>query len=239
MMQITLPCTCGVLLQVKESLIGQAVRCPKCQRVVQVANPTPAEAAPLPEAQPIGIFGFADDGQIPCPSCNRKLSAAAVICVKCGYNLKTGQKLMTTWEPKSYTIEMEPTWTGSYTTIVVTRAADGNLTLEVLCKAFGVRVASRCLTLDLKRFTHALTDFGVPSSVVGDAYDLARQAYALSIGGLAGALPRSATYRVYLRGGKGDLVQIYEGLDRQRVRDKMQELVELLKDVAGFKIERK
>ena len=45
-MPISVPCQCGKSLNVRDELAGKAVKCPACQKVLQVpANKTPAAAA--------------------------------------------------------------------------------------------------------------------------------------------------------------------------------------------------
>ncbi len=60
---------------------GAKVRCPRCGT---------SFAAQAPEPETIGL---AAEEVRPCPSCRAPLAPGAVLCVKCGFNLKTGEKL--------------------------------------------------------------------------------------------------------------------------------------------------
>jgi len=105
--QIT--CTgCGKAYRVKPELAGKKVKC-KCGEVFEMPaspraegdeigdlemaaapEPTkpakPTKAAPPPDVQPAQS----------CPNCQAACEADAVLCVNCGFNLKTGTKLNTT-----------------------------------------------------------------------------------------------------------------------------------------------
>ena len=89
----------------KPELAGKRVKC-KCGQPLSVPASNPAE-----EADAAGFEGLmpADDhitataaapaasrGGPSCPSCNAPVDPAAVLCVNCGHNLKTGKKLKTT-----------------------------------------------------------------------------------------------------------------------------------------------
>lgn len=63
-----------------------------------------ANPQPTPRVQPaggdlgdlfdeIGIAAAAPDAGPPCPSCGKALKRGAVLCVECGFNLQTGQRL--------------------------------------------------------------------------------------------------------------------------------------------------
>jgi hypothetical protein len=62
---------------------GKKVRCPKCGSAFA---PVKAEA----DLSPITLLPEA--GKV-CPSCHKTMASEAVLCIECGYNLKTGQKL--------------------------------------------------------------------------------------------------------------------------------------------------
>ncbi|MCG8652612.1 MAG: zinc-ribbon domain-containing protein [Pirellulales bacterium] len=109
-MPIRINCQCGKVLNVRDDLAGKAVKCPHCATVLKVggggasaaaSRPTPRPAQPRPAAPaPSGglddLFdeeGFSSHVAAVCPSCRAELSAGAVLCTKCGYNLQTGQQL--------------------------------------------------------------------------------------------------------------------------------------------------
>src|SRR5262245_52825873 len=66
---------------------GKKVRCSRCGQDFEppaAAPPTPADA---------GAISLAPEPETPCPSCGAVLPPRAVLCVNCGFNLRTGQKL--------------------------------------------------------------------------------------------------------------------------------------------------
>src|SRR5262245_33122191 len=64
---------------------GARVRCPRCGTTF-----APAAAAPPAET---GILALAPEPERRCPDCQALLAPDAVLCVNCGLNLRTGQKL--------------------------------------------------------------------------------------------------------------------------------------------------
>ncbi len=95
-MSIIIKCTsCQKRMKAPERLAGKRVKC-KC-----------GAAIAIPAADPIELEGVADlsllaegesvDGPN-CPSCAAVLSLGVVVCVRCGYNLKTGRKIATAAE---------------------------------------------------------------------------------------------------------------------------------------------
>lgn len=69
------PCSCGKKLRVKTSLAGRKVKCPGCGGVVPV---------PMP--------GQSFDEKV-CPVCQATVPAAAILCVLCGIDFRTGKPL--------------------------------------------------------------------------------------------------------------------------------------------------
>ena len=61
---------------------GGRVRCPRCGTTF-----APAAAAPA-----AGVIALAPEPERPCPSCGAALAAQAILCVNCGFNLRTGEK---------------------------------------------------------------------------------------------------------------------------------------------------
>jgi hypothetical protein len=97
-------CTiCGKKYPFKADLAGRKVKC-RCGHVIAVP-------APVVKADEDSLYQLApdpskeqskgtvlprqeeDDGSVPCPNCNSPVIAGSVICVACGFNLKTGEKL--------------------------------------------------------------------------------------------------------------------------------------------------
>lgn len=94
--------TCGKLYAWKPALAGKKARC-KCGALILVPV-----AAPGSEEDQEGLYDLAEDDPPPrprvaamgatqqrCPSCNAGMQVGAVICVTCGFNLKTGRKINT------------------------------------------------------------------------------------------------------------------------------------------------
>lgn len=105
--------SCGRQFTWKPELAGKGARC-KCGATIKVpAQPTAAAAA---EGNPLDGYDFsaaeaatpakkggaraataapAADAGLRCPSCGGSMLPGAVICVSCGFNLKTGKRLST------------------------------------------------------------------------------------------------------------------------------------------------
>jgi len=91
-------------LAAPDALAGKAAKCPKCSAIIQVPGgnvPAPTPLTPLsPFASSTAAAGTgAPAGGAPggsvCPTCYSSLPPNAVLCVKCGYNLKTKQQIKT------------------------------------------------------------------------------------------------------------------------------------------------
>jgi hypothetical protein len=72
---------CGKRYRWNPQFAGRSAKC-GCGAKLVVPSEPPVEPAP----QPDGI-------EAKCPSCSAPLAPGAVLCVNCGYNLKTGKKL--------------------------------------------------------------------------------------------------------------------------------------------------
>lgn len=106
--------TCGKSYAWKPELAGKKARC-KCGAVMHIPESVSAgdddlgglydlaedDPPPRPRAQPVGVAGGATapaaetGGGQRCPSCGSGMQPGAVLCVTCGFNLKTGQKMNT------------------------------------------------------------------------------------------------------------------------------------------------
>jgi hypothetical protein len=95
---------CQQHIQCGESYAGLEIPCPTCQVKMTVPTPVGAPAmatAPAPvlrtaaSAPPpmVAAPEAAAAGEPTCPSCGNPVSPRAIMCVKCGTNLKTGQKM--------------------------------------------------------------------------------------------------------------------------------------------------
>jgi hypothetical protein len=76
---------CKASLKLGPPPAGGKVRCPRCDKIFAV----PVEAA---AAEP-AVLGLVPEAESRCPSCQAVLAPAAVLCVACGFNLRTGKKL--------------------------------------------------------------------------------------------------------------------------------------------------
>ncbi|WP_425613881.1 hypothetical protein NA78x_003725 [Anatilimnocola sp. NA78] len=99
-MPIKVACTCGAAFAAKDELAGRTVACPKCKQPLKIPAPQAAAPAPLAAHGNAGLFDDiglkARDVNIArCPSCSSDLPPNAVLCVKCGFNLKLGKKMQT------------------------------------------------------------------------------------------------------------------------------------------------
>ncbi|TWU01784.1 hypothetical protein [Neorhodopirellula pilleata] len=118
-MPIAIQCRCGKSLSVRDELAGKAVKCPGCSQPVRipdgpskpaaaspvaakpgVAKPVASRPAPTPAAAPRSSMDdlFAEEGmdrQVTsiCPACNAEMATGAVLCMKCGFNQQTGERM--------------------------------------------------------------------------------------------------------------------------------------------------
>jgi hypothetical protein len=118
-MQISLTCPgCGKRLSVSESIGRRKIQCPACG-VYCTADVQDIEAAryrELPGATPIdskreaaakvdegGSYNLVQSRERTCPGCRRPLAPDAVLCVACGFDLKSGKKrVRKEFEPVAY-----------------------------------------------------------------------------------------------------------------------------------------
>jgi hypothetical protein len=82
-MSIRVSCVCGKQIKVKEELAGKRGKCPGCGHSLIVPNLSPPadEKQTRPARNPS------------CPSCKEALQSNAVICLNCGYDVRTGMQL--------------------------------------------------------------------------------------------------------------------------------------------------
>ncbi len=116
-MPIRMNCQCGKAINAPDAAAGKAIKCPGCAAILKVpaagapAAPSPAQkqayAAPpaaVRSAQPTALQssrmddlfseeGFVNQVAAVCPACRAEMTAAAVLCTKCGYNKQTGTRL--------------------------------------------------------------------------------------------------------------------------------------------------
>lgn len=95
-MAIIVNCPCGKRLSAPDSAAGKRVRCPGCQKVLVVPAPDP----PPDERMSALLDGVEAQQATRCPSCNEPLAPEAVLCVHCGYDLRTGEHVGQTAPPQ-------------------------------------------------------------------------------------------------------------------------------------------
>lgn len=79
---------CGATLKVSNQLAGRYIDCPKCKKRTQVpANQKQADE----EARDYDVNRLAFDNTGQCRNCGAKMSKNAVICVKCGFDYRSGK----------------------------------------------------------------------------------------------------------------------------------------------------
>ena len=116
-MPIAVACQCGQRFQAKDELAGKVVKCPKCGQALRIPSPRP-QAQPSPQLAPtppnsaahastpanVGGPGSLDDlfdevgieqsqSGMRCTQCGKPMPAGGVLCVHCGYNHETGERI--------------------------------------------------------------------------------------------------------------------------------------------------
>jgi hypothetical protein len=100
-MPIKATCACGASFAARDDLAGRTVACPKCKQPLTIPRPqaaaAPQPAAPHANADLFDGLGLTtrDESKPRCPSCAADMPPNAVLCVKCGYNVKLGKKMQT------------------------------------------------------------------------------------------------------------------------------------------------
>jgi hypothetical protein len=197
-MPITVECSCGKLLVVAEKHKGRKVRCPACQELV----PIPGSSASADE-------GYDLEKTRKCPECKTECPRKAVICVKCGWNFRTQERMKTKFKLKERFVDVGVKWLGSYRRFAVERSEHGDLLLSIrrwfLFLPMGIRY------VELKDYSSLYTDYTPGSDRTPDYYYLD------------------------LEGARVPVIHLYSGTDD----DKMRELIEMLQGAAPLRVERR
>jgi hypothetical protein len=91
--------SCSQALEAPDECAGQVIQCPACEQEITVPAAPAAE-----EAAPLSVLGALDsepeESAAPpaeggCPGCGAELAEGAAICIQCGLNIKTGEKINT------------------------------------------------------------------------------------------------------------------------------------------------
>jgi phage FluMu protein Com len=96
-MPIKIKCKCGKVLAVPDSMAGKKGRCPACKVILSIpaAKGPPKLKLAAGAATATGAPAAPASEKKTCPYCSAILPGDAIICVNCGTNLLTGQKLET------------------------------------------------------------------------------------------------------------------------------------------------
>ena len=89
---------CDQDLEAPEDMAGETVECPTCETQLSVPVAAPAEAAISQPAISGEDSENAGGNDTACPSCGVEMPADAVLCMHCGYNIKLGKKMETSFE---------------------------------------------------------------------------------------------------------------------------------------------
>src|SRR5688500_6186176 len=102
--QITVTCACGKRQKAPASAVGKKAKCPKCGNVIRIEAPPPADEdggldlnalydIAEREAQVAATQEASAPAQMRCPSSAAGIDAGAVLCVNCGYDMRSKKKL--------------------------------------------------------------------------------------------------------------------------------------------------
>src|SRR5262249_22270085 len=96
---------CQTPFLVQEHQVGKHFRCRKCRQIAKIPSAPQANSeittGHAMHQREIAATPRVAAGPGRCPSCKAQLQANAVLCVSCGYNLQTGEKLATVRERKA------------------------------------------------------------------------------------------------------------------------------------------
>jgi len=93
-MPIPISCQCGYQVDAPDQYAGKQVSCPACQNPLQVPLPQQAPIdAMLDEMLSDAGITAVTPGGYRCPNCIASIPAGTIICLKCGYNVESGQMM--------------------------------------------------------------------------------------------------------------------------------------------------
>ena len=104
-MPIKVKCgNCSAQFKAKDELAGRRVKCPKCQNPVVIAAAAAVAASSKPSAPKRSnpLLDILDEEDVRsrasgpiCDNCGSEVTRGTVICIDCGFNLETGDRLET------------------------------------------------------------------------------------------------------------------------------------------------
>lgn len=135
------------------------LRCPGCEHPIEVQEPFRAANVVCPHchcAVPVQALGsYTVDQGKPCPICRTECESAAVLCIQCGYDFRTGRQFQKEVRVRpcssSWLSGLLPL--GIYTAGQLDREPDGTVTLIVTEYYFFMQLARH--EIDLKDYPAA------------------------------------------------------------------------------------
>ena len=102
-MPIKVKCgNCSAQFKAKDELAGRRVKCPKCQSPVTIKAPPVAAPSAAKKRAANPLLDILDEEDVRsrasgpiCDNCGSEVKHGAVICIDCGFNLETGDRLET------------------------------------------------------------------------------------------------------------------------------------------------
>lgn len=94
-MPVKVSCHCGQSFTAKDELIGQTLLCPKCSQplTIQASSAAPAKKTSGGIDDLFEEAGLEEVRGPRCPHCGTAVQKDAVLCVSCGFNLQTGDRV--------------------------------------------------------------------------------------------------------------------------------------------------
>ncbi len=123
-MPIKVVCQCGQQFAAKDEMAGKRVKCPKCGQPLTIGAPQQAQPqqppaqpqqpqAPATPAMSGGLGDLLDEIGSPaqasgpqCPACGAEVQPGAIICVECGFNSQTGERIQSAVQAQQQQAEM-------------------------------------------------------------------------------------------------------------------------------------
>jgi hypothetical protein len=138
------------VLQVATEHVGKPIRCPVCQAVQTVRIPEAVPAAAPAETYQV-------EQVVKCPKCRKEWPPNTVVCVGCGYNFKTGEKLKTRYKVRDRYVDVGVPFLGTYTRYAVSRDADGRVKFSKNQWLLWLPVGK--MSVDLNGYDSVATDY--------------------------------------------------------------------------------
>jgi hypothetical protein len=92
-MSIKVSCQCGQSFTAKDDLKGQTLLCPKCSQPLTIGEDAPTAASGGGMNELFDDIGLKEVKGRRCPNCGEGLPSDGFLCVHCGFNSQTGEKV--------------------------------------------------------------------------------------------------------------------------------------------------